>query len=142
MPNIPYNVESHFHASIVIGFINGAIFWAYPEDSGPKQRSNKCGDDVFALVILQGKYKADVRRINREIGRQALYYCFYFFVWLHRSVLFTYKLCLPAEFILPISFSQQRAFAALGQTYHSAFLMSVVFSLECKIKGHSRLWLE
>ena len=72
-PTVPYYVDSHSHVHIVCMFINATLAWAYPKKVGPVKRSSLIGDDVFELVVTQGKYKADLRRSNRTIMRQVVY---------------------------------------------------------------------
>ena len=69
-PCVPYSVDSHSHVHIVTSFIIAALEWAYPKKAGPTQKSPIIGEEVFALVVIQGTYKAALRKANRTIMRQ------------------------------------------------------------------------
>ena len=100
------------------------------------------GDEVFAFVIIQGKYKAALRMANRTIMRQVVYYCFQFFVVVYRAVLLAFRARLLVEAPMTINFTSHRAFANIGQTYESAFLLSVVQQLQRRIDGNKRLCMD
>ena len=75
-PVVPYDVDSHSQAHIVEKQTVAALEWAYPVGKGKKKRSEMLGDDVFALIVTQGMYKSSLRKVNREIKRQCLSFCF------------------------------------------------------------------